>query len=115
MRVKRGNVARKKRNKVLKLAKGYRGSGHRLYKAAAKIRVIKAGVKAYRDRRRFKADVRGLWIQRLGAAVEAFGLSYSVFMNKLKIAKVGLNRKILSDIALTDPETFKQIVEKVKG
>lgn len=115
MRVRRGNVARKKRKKVLKLAKGYRGSGHRLYKAAARIRVIKAGLKSYRDRRKRKTDLRQLWIQRIGAAVQGFDLSYSSFINKLKKAKIIINRKILADIAVADPDTFKKIVEQVKG
>jgi large subunit ribosomal protein L20 len=115
MRVRRGTVARKKRKKLLKSARGYRGSGHRLYKAGARIRVIKAGLKSYRDRRKRKTDLRQLWIQRLGAAVESFGLSYSLFINKLKKAKIILNRKILADIAVSDPDTFKQIVEKIKG
>ncbi len=113
MRVTRGNAARKKRKKLLKQAKGYRGSGHRLYKGGARIRVTKAGVKSYRDRRKRKSDLRQLWIERLGAALESFGINYSTFINKLMKAKILLNRKILSDLAITDPETFKKIVEKV--
>ncbi len=115
MRVKRGNVARKKRKRILKLAKGYRGSGHRLYKGAARIRVIKAGLKSYRDRHRKKADMRGLWIQRIGAAVLPFGLSYSRFIGLLIKANIKIDRKILADLAVSDTAAFNKIVEKVKA
>lgn len=115
MRVKRGNVARQKKKKILDRAKGYRGAGSKLFKASANSRVIKAGVHAYRDRRRKKRDLRGLWIQRIGAAVEAYNLSYSRFIGQLKKANVKLDRKILADLAVTDTETFKKIVEKVNA
>jgi large subunit ribosomal protein L20 len=113
MRVKRGNVARKRRKKVLKAAKGYRGSSHSLFKAAAKIRVIKAGVKAYRDRKKKKYAFKAIWIQRLNAAVREAGLSYSKFINLLKKSKIELNRKVLAEIAAQDPEVFKQLIAKV--
>ncbi|MDR1997046.1 MAG: 50S ribosomal protein L20 [Candidatus Margulisbacteria bacterium] len=115
MRVKRGNVARQKKKKVFKRNKGYTGAGKKLFKASANARAIKAGLKSYRDRRRKKRDFRALWIQRLGAALEPLGLSYSVFIGRLKKANVRLDRKILSDLAIVDNAAFQQIVEKVKA
>jgi large subunit ribosomal protein L20 len=113
MRVKRGNVARQKKKKILKRAKGYMGAGKKLFKAAANVRVIKAGVRAYRDRRKRKHDIRSLWIQRIGAALMPFSVSYSKFMGSMNKANIKLDRKILSDLAITDADTFKKIVEKV--
>lgn len=114
MRVKRGNVARIRRKKILKRAKGFRGSGHRLFRVAAKIAVIRAGVYAYRDRRRKKTYFRQLWIQRLNAAVRQKGISYSRFISLLKKSEVKLDRKILADIAVQDADTFSKIIEAVK-
>ena len=115
MRVKRGNVARQKKKKIFKLAKGYRGKAKNLFKAAANVRVRKAGLKAYKDRRKMKHDMRALWIQRLSAALVAFDLSYSKFIGLLKKANVKLDRKILADLAVTDNAAFAAVVEKVKA
>jgi large subunit ribosomal protein L20 len=115
MRVKRGNVARQKKKKVLRRNKGFRGAGKKLFKASANVRAIKAGVKSYRDRRRKKRDFRALWIQRLSAALVPLGLSYSVFLGGLKKAGIKLDRKILSELAITDNMAFQQIVAKVKA
>ena len=112
-RVKRGNVARKRRNKVLKLAKGFRGSHSKLFRTANQ-RVMKALTNAYRDRRKKKRDYRRLWIARINAAVRPHGLSYSRFIGALKKSEIGLNRKMLSQMAILDPEGFKAVVELAK-
>jgi large subunit ribosomal protein L20 len=114
MRVKRGNVARQKRKKVLKQAKGFTGSLGKLYGSVAKIAVIKAGLYAYRDRRELKRDMRGLWITRINAAARQNGLTYSELIPLLKKANIGLDRKMLADIAATDAKTFAHLVETVK-
>lgn len=113
MRVKRGNVARKRRKKVLKQAKGFRGSGSKLFRVAAKMAIIKGGVKAFNDRRKKKSVFRALWIQRINAGLEPLGLSYSKFINMLNKANVKINRKMLSEIAATDIDVFNEIVTKV--
>ncbi|MDR2432063.1 MAG: 50S ribosomal protein L20 [Candidatus Margulisbacteria bacterium] len=115
MRVKRGNVARQKKKKVFKRNKGYSGAGRKLFKASAKVRALKAGVKSYRDRRRKKHAFRELWIQRLGAALAPLGLSYSVFIGRLKKNSVKLDRKILAELAVADNTAFQKIVEKIKA
>jgi len=112
-RVKRGNVARKRRKKILKRAKGFRASLSKLYRQA-KPAVFRALVYAYRDRRRRKRDFRALWIVRINAALRPYQLSYSVFINLLKKQEVGLNRKILAELAVKKPEVFKAIVDDVK-
>lgn len=109
-RVKRGNVARKRRKKILKLAKGFRGSHSRLFKIANQ-QVMKALRNAYRDRRKRKRDFRRLWIARINAASRQHGISYSQFMGQLKRANIQLNRKMLAQLAATDPDSFSQIVE----
>jgi large subunit ribosomal protein L20 len=109
-RVKRGNVARKRRKKVLKLAKGFRGSHSKLFRTANQ-QVMKALRNAYRDRRKRKRDFRRLWITRINAAARQQGLSYSQLINKLKIADIQLNRKILAQLAILDPQVFAQVVE----
>lgn len=114
VRVKRGNVARKKRKKVLKRAKGFRGSLRRLYRAS-KQAVYHALKYATRDRRDRKGDFRALWNARINAAVRKQGLSYSKFINLLKKHKIVLNRKMLSELAISDKEAFTKIVETVKG
>lgn len=111
-RVKRGNVARKKRKKVLKLAKGYFGSLSKLYRPARQA-VIHALRYAYFGRKEKKRDYRSLWIARINAAVKNYGLKYSVFVNLLKKAKISLNRKMLAWIAVEDPEAFEALVKKV--
>ncbi|MDA0902462.1 MAG: 50S ribosomal protein L20 [Proteobacteria bacterium] len=112
-RVKRGVTKRARHKKILKMAKGYRGRAKNCYRIAIE-RVEKALQYAYRDRRTKKRDFRGLWIQRINAAVREYGLIYSKFMNGLKIANVDIDRKILADIAVKEPNAFKEIVEKAK-
>lgn len=109
-RVKRGNVARKRRKKILKLAKGYRGSHSRLFRIANQ-QVMKALRNAYRDRRKRKRDFRRLWIARINAATRQHGVSYSKFIGQLKRADIQLNRKMLAQLAATDPDSFSKIVE----
>ncbi|MFC1517128.1 50S ribosomal protein L20 [Candidatus Margulisiibacteriota bacterium] len=115
MRIKRGNVARNKRKKVLKRAKGFYGARGRLYGVAAKPAVTKAGVYAYSHRRTRRRDMRALWIIRISAAAKANGVSYSQLIFMLKKAKIALDRKILSDIAATDGKVFSKLVEAVKN
>ena len=112
-RVKRSVNARKKRRATLKLAKGYRGEAHSSYKRA-KEAVLKADQYAYRDRRNRKRDFRKLWITRINAAARQNGMSYSEFMHGLKLAGVELDRKILADIAVRDPETFTRFAETAR-
>ncbi|NJN32074.1 MAG: 50S ribosomal protein L20 [Synechococcales cyanobacterium RM1_1_8] len=112
-RVKRGNVARKRRNKILKLAKGFRGSHSKLFRTANQ-RVMKALTNAYRDRRKKKRDYRRLWIARINAAVRSHGLSYSRFIGALKKSDIQLNRKMMSQLAIVDPAGFKAIVDLAK-
>ena len=112
-RVKRSLHARKKRREVLERAKGYRGEAHSSYKRA-KEAVMKADSYAYRDRRNRKRDFRRLWITRINAAARQNGLSYSQFMHGLALAGVELDRKILADIAVRDPETFRRFTERAR-
>ena len=109
MRVKRGFKARRRRKKVLKLAKGYRGGRSKLFRTAADA-VDKALMYAYRDRRVRKRDFRRLWIARINAAARMNSLSYSKFVHGLKIAGVELDRKVLAELAISDPSGFAQIV-----
>jgi large subunit ribosomal protein L20 len=109
-RVKRGNVARKRRKKILKLAKGFRGSHSKLFRTANQ-QVMKALRYAYRDRRNRKRDFRRLWITRINAASRMHGLSYSQFMGQLKQANVEINRKMLAQMAVLDPEGFAKVIE----
>ncbi len=112
-RVKRGTVSRRKHNKLLSLTKGYRGTRSRLVKVA-KEAALHAGQYAYHGRKLRKRDFRTLWIIRIGEAVKKEGLSYSVFINKLKKANIILDRKILSNLLVEDPQAFKQIVQTAK-
>ncbi|MFP3158516.1 MAG: 50S ribosomal protein L20 [Hydrogenobaculum sp.] len=112
MRVK-GRSSKKFRKKVLKLAKGYRGQKSRVYRKA-KEAVIRALKYQYRDRRQRKRQFRALWIARINAACRANGITYSKFINGLKKAGINLNRKSLSQIAILDPQAFKELVEKAK-
>jgi len=109
-RVKRGNVARKRRKKILKLAKGFRGSHSRLFRTANQ-QVMKALRNAYRDRRKRKRDFRRLWITRINAAARQHGVSYSKLMGALKKANIEINRKMLSQMAILDPTGFAKVVE----
>jgi large subunit ribosomal protein L20 len=108
MRVKRGYKANRRRNKVLKLAKGFRGGRSKLYRTAADA-VDKALMYAYRDRRVRKREFRKLWIVRINAAARINNMSYSRFINGLKVAGCELDRKVLADLAIGDPEGFSQI------
>jgi len=109
-RVKGGTVTRKRRKKVLKLAKGYYGSKHTLFKSA-KEQVMNSYYYAFRDRRQKKRDFRKLWIARINAAARMNGLSYSKLMHGLKLAEIDINRKMLADLAVNDAAArrFKQI------
>ena len=111
-RVKGAMANRQRRNKVLKLAKGYYGAKSRHFKMA-KQAVMKSGNYAYIGRKHRKRDFRRLWITRISAACRANGTNYSTFMNGLKKANITLNRKMLSEIAIADPAAFTQLVEKV--
>ena len=109
-RVKRGNVARKRRKKILKLAKGYRGSHSKLFRTANQ-QVMKALRYAYRDRRNRKRDFRRLWITRINAAARLNGTTYSRLIGDLKTANIEINRKMLAQMAVLDPGTFTKVVE----
>jgi large subunit ribosomal protein L20 len=109
-RVKRGNVARKHRNKILKLAKGFRGAHSKLYRIANQ-QVMKALRNAYRDRKKKKRDFRRLWIARINAASRQHGMSYSQLIGNMKKADIQLNRKMLAQIAILDPTSFEQVVK----
>jgi len=108
MRIKRGFKARKRRKKVLKLAKGFRGGRSKLFRTAADA-VDKALMYAYRDRRARKRDFRRLWISRINAAARMNNLSYSKFIHGLKLADVRLDRKVLAELAVSDPSGFSKI------
>ena len=109
-RVKRGNVARKRRKKILKLAKGFRGSHSTLFRTANQ-QVMKALRNAYRDRKKRKRDFRRLWITRINAAARQQGMSYSQLMGKLKKADVQINRKMLAQMAILDPAGFSKVTQ----
>lgn len=113
MRVKGGTVTRARRKRIIKLAKGYRGSKHRLFKTA-KDQVMKSYLYSFRDRKQNKRNYRQLWIARINAAARQNGLSYSRFINGLKKASIEIDRKILADIAVFDKVVFATLVEKAK-
>ena len=110
MRIKRGFKARRRRKKVLKLAKGFRGGRSKLYRTAADA-VDKALMYAYRDRRARKRDFRRLWILRINAAAHMNTLSYSKFIHGLKLANIELDRKVLAELAVSDPSGFAQVAK----
>ena len=112
-RVKRGFKARRRRNRMLKAASGYRGRRSTLYKTA-KMAVYKGWIYAYRDRKQKKRHFRGLWIVRINAAVRALGLKYSELIALLSRAHIELDRKVLADIAVYDAAGFARIVEQAK-
>jgi large subunit ribosomal protein L20 len=112
-RVKRGFKARRRRNKVLKAAKGHRGGQSKLFRTAS-ISVDRAGMYAYRDRRAKKRDFRKLWIIRINAAARENGLSYSRLMGGLHEAGIELDRKLLADMAVYDPAAFSEVANMVK-
>src|SRR5215217_3639029 len=113
-RVKRGVTAHARHTKILKLAKGYVGRSSTNFRPALQ-RVEKALRYAYRDRRNKKRDFRGLWIQRINAGVREHGLTYSQFMHGIKLAGVDIDRKVLSDLAIREPEAFAAIVTQAKS
>lgn len=113
VRVKRGFAARRRRKKVLKRARGFRGSLHKLFRRA-KEAVYHAGVHATRDRKGKKRVMRRLWIARINAAVRKLGLPYGKFISALKKAKITLDRKMLADLAVRDFPAFQKVVEMVK-
>lgn len=113
-RVKGAIMTRKRRKKTLKLAKGYWGGKSKLFKTA-KQAVMKSGQYAYIGRKQKKRDFRRLWITRISAGCRMNGMNYSTFMNGLKKAEIGLNRKMLSELAINDPEGFASIVETAKA
>jgi large subunit ribosomal protein L20 len=113
-RVKRGVTARASHKKVIDAAKGYRGRRKNVFRVANEA-VMKAGQYQYRDRRQRKRQFRRLWIARINAAARQYGLTYSVFMNGLSRAEIGIDRKVLSDIAIFDKDAFAKIVDQVKA
>jgi len=112
-RVKRGTVSRRKHKKLLGLTKGFRGTKSKLTKVAHEA-ALHAGAYAFHGRKLRKRDFRSLWITRIGEATKQEGMSYSVFMNKLKKANITLDRKMLSNLVVNDPETFKRVVDHAK-
>ncbi len=112
-RVKRGVTKKARHKKILKMAKGYRGRAKNCFRVAIE-KVEKALQYSYRDRKVRKRDFRALWIQRINAAVREEGMIYSKFINGLKLAKIDLDRKVLADLAVKEPQVFKEIVTKAK-
>lgn len=113
-RVKSSVPSRRRRKRTLKLAKGYYGAKHKLYRVA-KQQVMKSHMYAFRDRKQNKRNFRKLWITRINAAARMNGISYSRFMHGLKEAGIELNRKVLADLAVNDPEAFTEIAEQAKA
>lgn len=109
-----GVASKKRHKKVLKLAKGFRGRSKNCFRIAVE-KVEKALAYAYRDRRNRKRDFRALWIQRINAGVRQHGLVYSQFINGLNLANIDLDRKVLADLAVREPEAFKAVVNQVKA
>lgn len=113
-RVKGGVVSRKRRKRILKLAKGYYGAKHILFRTA-KEQVMNSYYYAYRDRRQKKRDFRRLWITRINAAARMNGMSYSTLINGLKVANIDMNRKMLAELAVNDADAFAAICEQAKA
>ncbi len=113
MRVKRGIVSKRKHKKVLGLAKGYRGTRHKLIRTATAA-VLHSGAYAFQGRKNKKRDIRALWITRISHAITEYGMNYSTLIKKLKDANIALDRKILADMIVSDAESFKSVVEKLK-
>jgi large subunit ribosomal protein L20 len=113
-RIKRGVITHARHKKILDLAKGYRGRSSTSYRVA--IEKVEKGLRyAYRDRRNKKRSFRGLWIQRINAGVRQYGLTYSKFINGLKLAGIELDRKVVSDLAISEPVAFKSLVETARN
>lgn len=114
MRIKRGVNANKKRVKIRKLAKGYRGSKSKLFRVAREA-VMKSGNYAYVGRKQKKRDMRALWIARINAGAREYGMSYSKMMHGLKLANIELNRKVLADLAVNNKDAFKDVALKAQA
>ena len=114
VRVKRGNVARKRRNKILNRAKGFRGSHSLLFRTANQ-QVMKALIYAYTGRKQKKRQFRKIWITRINAALFSLDVKYNIFINRLKKSNINLNRKMLSQLAILDPTTFNKIVKEMES
>jgi large subunit ribosomal protein L20 len=113
-RVSRGVTARARHKKVISRAKGYYGRRKNVFRVA--VQAVERGMQyAYRDRRKRKSDFRGLWIQRINAGVRMYGLTYSQFINGLKKSSIEIDRKILADLAVKQPEVFEALVNKVQS
>ena len=113
-RASRGVTARARHKKVIKRAKGYYGRRKNVFRVA--VQAVERGLQyAYRDRRKRKSDFRGLWIQRINAGVRMHGLTYSQFINGLKKSSIEIDRKVLSDLAVNQPQAFKALVEKAQS
>ena len=113
-RVSRGVTSKARHRKILKRAKGYYGRRKNVFRVA--VQAVERGMQyAYRDRRKRKSDFRGLWIQRINAGVRMHGMTYSQFINGLKKATIEIDRKILAELAVNQPEAFKTLVEKVQS
>ena len=113
MRVKRGNVSRQRHKKILKLAKGFRGTRSKLFKVANQA-VMKSLKYAYRDRRNKKRDLRRLWIARINAAARELGVTYGKLIAGLKASNIELDRKVLSELAVSEPKAFAEVVKATK-
>lgn len=114
MRVKGGTTQTRRRNKVIRAARGYWGAKSKQFRSA-KQQVMKSGMYAYRDRRQRRRDMRRLWIIRVNAAVRLLDLSYSQFIHGLKLAQIEIDRKMLSELAIHDPEAFAAVVDRAKA
>ena len=113
-RVKRGVTAHARHKKVIEKAAGYYGRRKNVFRVA--VQAVEKGLQyAYRDRRNRKREFRALWIQRINAGVRQYGMTYSTFMNGLKLAGIELDRKVLSDLAIREPDAFKQIVDQAQA
>ena len=113
-RISRGVNARSKHKKIIKKAKGHYGRRKNVFRVA--VQAVERGMQyAYRDRRKRKSDFRGLWIQRINAAVRLHGMTYSQFINGLKKATIQIDRKILAELAVNQPEIFKALIEKAQS
>ncbi len=112
VRVKTGSTRRERHKKILKLAKGFRASGSRRFRKAKEV-LLNAGASAYRDRKNNKRNFRRLWISRLNSALSDHGISYSDFQSMLKKSEIELNRKMLSEIAINEPDAFKSLVSEL--
>ena len=113
-RVSRGVTARARHKKIIKKAKGYYGRRKNVFRVA--VQAVERGMQySYRDRKKRKSDFRGLWIQRINAGVRLHGMTYSQFINGLKKATIEIDRKILADLAVNEPEAFKVLVEKAQS